>query len=131
MRFLSARLHGYLDIVFIVLFVVGPIAFGLGGTPALISFVLAALLLILTLVTNYPMGVVKRIAFFAHGLVELAMTIFMALLPRLDGYSPGSPARRFYWMAAVALAIVWLLTDYRHESERAIPLVVKPSPRSR
>lgn len=127
MRFLSARLHGYLDVAFIILFVLGPLVFGLGGTPALISLVLAALMLILTLMTGYPMGVVKRITFFAHGLVELAVTIFVALLPRLDGYSPGSPARRFFWMAAIALAIVWLVTDYRHDARETIAPAVRPT----
>ncbi len=47
--------------------------------------------------------------------MELGIAIFVALLPKLDGYSPGSPARRFYWAMAVALGIVWLLTDYRSE----------------
>ncbi len=113
MRFLGPRLHGYLDVVFIVCFVVGPLVFGLGGTPAIVSLLLAALLLILTLMTQYPLGVVRRIPFFVHGLIELAVTIFVAVLPRIDGYAPGSPARRFYWAMAILLAAVWLLTDYR------------------
>jgi hypothetical protein len=115
MRVLSPRLHGYLDIVFIVCFVVGPLAVGLGGTPALISFLLALTLLILILTTRFPLAIVKRVPFVVHGLIELAMAIFVALLPRLGGYAPGSPARGFFWTMAIGLAIVWLLTDYRGE----------------
>jgi hypothetical protein len=55
----------------------------------------------------------KQIPFLAHGLVELAVAVFLAVLPRIGGYSPGSPARRFYATMAVAIAVVWLLTDYR------------------
>lgn len=127
MRFISARLHGYLDIVFIALFLIGPLVFGLGGTPLVISILLAAVLVILMLVTGYPLGVTKRITLFAHGLVELAMAIFVALLPRLDGYSPGSPARRFYWGMAIGLAIVWLLTDYRGENHAHVRDTVRPA----
>jgi hypothetical protein len=115
MRVISPRIHGYLDIVFILCFLVGPLAFGLGGTPALISLLLGVTLLILTLITRFPLGVRKTVPFTVHGLVELAVTVFIALLPRLGGYSPGSPARSFFWTMAIALAIVWLLTDYRGE----------------
>ena len=46
--------------------------------------------------------------------------MFLAVLPRLDGYAPGSPARRFYWTMAIVIGLVWLLTDYRvHEAETA------------
>ena len=114
MRFIGARLHGYLDIVFIALFVIGPLVFGLGGTPLVISLLLAAAILVLMLVT----GSATRTG--AH----------YAVLPRARGtgdrdlrrppaearwLSAGSPARRFYWAMAVALGIVWLLTDYRSE----------------
>jgi hypothetical protein len=119
MRVLNPRIHGYLDIVFIVCFVLGPLAFGLGGTPALISFLIALTFLMLTLMTRFPFGIVKKVPFVVHGLIELGITIFTALLPRLGGYSPGSPARQFFWAMAIALAIVWLLTDYREEARTA------------
>ncbi len=119
MRVLSPRLHGYLDILFIVSFVVGPLVVGLGGTPALVSFLFALTLLILILTTRFPLGIVKKLPFVAHGLIELAMAIFAALLPRLGGYAPGSPARSFFWTMAIGLAIVWLLTDYRGERPTA------------
>ena len=127
MRFIGARLHGYLDIVFIALFLIGPLVFGLGGTPLVISVLLAAVFLLLTLVTGYPLGVTKRLTLFAHGLVELAVAVFVALLPKLDGYSAGSPARRFYWTMAVGLAIVWLLTDYRGEDQAHVHDAVRPA----
>jgi hypothetical protein len=121
MRVLSPRLHGYLDIVFIVCFVLGPLVFGLGGTPALISILLAFTLLILTLMTRFPLGVAKKVPFVVHGLIELAMAIFVALLPRLGGYAPGSPARSFFWAMGIGLAAVWLLTDYREETSASPP----------
>jgi len=113
MRILGPRLHGYIDVAIILSFLVGPLVFGLGGGPALISWILAAAHLVLTLLTRYPLGVAKRIPFFIHGLVELLVAVFVALLPRLDGYAPGSPARHFYWTMAIVIGLVWLLTDYR------------------
>ena len=48
-----------------------------------------------------------------YGLVELVVAVFLAVLPRIGGCSPGSPARRFYWTMAIVIAIVWLRSDYR------------------
>ena len=113
MRVLSARIHGYLDFVLIAILVIGPFAVGLGGTPALISWLLAALHLIVTLATRFPMGVWRVIPFVVHGLIELAVAAFFAALPFTGGYSPGSPARRFYVTMAAFVFLVWVLTDYR------------------
>ena len=113
MRVLSRRLHGYLDFVMIAIFVLAPLTIGLGGLPALISYVLAVVHLLMTLMTRFPAGIVKTIPLMVHGLVELAVAIFLVLLPYVAGFGPGSPAKRFYVFMAAVVFIVWLLTDYR------------------
>jgi hypothetical protein len=112
MRFLSARIHGYLDVATIILLVAGPLLMGLGGTPAGICYALAVAHLILTLLTDYPMGAKKVIPLFLHGLVELIVGALLLVLPALLGFGPGSPAKRFYTFAGAAILIVWVLTDY-------------------
>lgn len=128
MRILGPRIHGLLDIAFIAAFIVGPLLFGLGGPPLLISVLLGVGLLIVTLATRFPMGTLRTIPLAVHGLIELGITIFAALLPRLGGYSPGSPARSFFWTMAIALGIVWLLTDYREEEWTARGSSATPRP---
>ena len=113
MRVIGPWIHGYIDIVTIVVFALAPFLVGLGGPPALISWGLALAHLILTLVTRFPMGRSPQIPFSVHGLVELVVAVFLAVLPRIGGYAPGSPARRFYWTMAIVIGVVWLLTDYR------------------
>jgi hypothetical protein len=113
MRLIGPRIHGYFDVALILVFALAPFIVGLGGPPALISWGLAVLFLLLLLITRFPLGVSKQIPFVVHGLVELVVAVFLAVLPRTGGYAPGSPARRFYWTMAIVIAIVWLLTDYR------------------
>jgi hypothetical protein len=113
MRFINARIHGYLDVAVIVLLAAGPLVMGLGGTPAAICFALAALHLILTLLTDFPMGAKKTIPLFLHGLVELIVGVLLLVLPSLLGFGPGSPARRLYIFAGAAILLLWVLTDYR------------------
>lgn len=113
MRFLNARLHGVLDLVTVVLFVVGPLAFRLGGSPAEIAYGLAIVHLVMSLLTRYPLGIRKVIPFVVHGIVELVVGVFLLILPTLAGYAPGSPARRFYMIMGAIILIVWALTAYR------------------
>lgn len=112
MRILDARIHGVLDLATVAAFLLGPLLFGLGGTPALISYTLAVVHLLMTLMTRFPMGRWKRIPFVVHGIVELVVGIFLLILPTIAGYAPGSPARRFYMIVGAFILVVWALTAY-------------------
>ena len=118
MRILSPRIHGILDVVTVAVLVFGPIALGLGGSPATIAFSLAAIHLLMTLLTDFPMGVWKKIPFFIHGIVELIVGVALLILPSYAGYGPGSPARRFYLAMGALILVVWALTAYRAVERR-------------
>jgi hypothetical protein len=113
MRILSPRVHGVLDLITVALLVLGPLVVGLGGSPAAIAFTLAAVHLVLTLLTDFPMGARKKIPFFVHGIIELIVGIGLLILPSFAGYGPGSPARRFYLAMGAIILVVWALTAYR------------------
>ena len=119
MRFLDARIHGTLDIVIVLLLLVGPFLFGLGGSPAAIAWTVGVLHLVMTLLTRYPLGRWRRIPFVVHGIVELVEGVFLVIVPVIDGYGPGSPAKRFYTIVGAFVLVVWALTSYR-ESARAV-----------
>lgn len=119
MRILSARVHGVIDLVTALVLVLGPLVVGLGGAPAAIAYSLAAIHLLMTLLTRFPMGVWKRIPFYVHGIVELVVGIALLLLPTFAGYGPGSPAKRFYIAMGAVILVVWALTAYRGPDDRA------------
>ena len=112
MRILNARVHSLLDVAFALAFAFGPLVFGLGGSPAVVSFILALVFVALAATLWWGRRREAGTVAVPHGLVELAIAVFLAVLPRIDGYSPGSPARTFVWSMAIAVAIVWLLTAY-------------------
>lgn len=114
MNLLSARLHGFFDLGIVAVFVLGPFFFGLGGYVAAVAWGIAALHLLMTLLTRFPLGVVKVIPFPIHGVVELvAGVVFVLAMPRLLEASLGSPARAFFIDAGVAVLAIWALTRYR------------------
>jgi hypothetical protein len=118
MNLLSARLHGFLDLVTVAVFVLAPFLFGLGGYVAAVAWGLAALHLLMTLLTRFPLGLVKVIPFPVHGAVELVVGVVLVLaMPRMLAAGPGSPARTFFVDAGAALLVVWLLTRYREPAQ--------------
>jgi hypothetical protein len=120
MNVLSARLHGYLDIVTVVVFFLAPFLFGLGGYVAAVAWALAVVHLVMTLLTRFPLGVVKIIPFPVHGAIELVVGIVLVLaMPRLLLAGPGSPARTFFTAAGAGILVVWVLTGYRGERDGA------------
>jgi hypothetical protein len=121
MRILSARIHGVLDLVIVAVFLLAPLVVGLGGSPAAISYTLAVVHLLMTLMTRFPAGRWKTVPFFVHGIVELIVGIALLILPSFAGYSPGSPARRFYLAIGAAILVVWALTAYQARDAEASP----------
>ena len=113
MRILSPRIHGVIDLATVLVLLLAPTLIGLGGSPAAIAYSLAAIHLLLTLLTRFPMGVWKTIPFVYHGIVELVVGIALLLLPSFAGYGPGSPAKRFYLAMGAVILVVWALTAYR------------------
>jgi len=121
MRILSARIHGMLDFVIVAVFLLAPLLVGLGGSPAAISYTLAVVHLLMTLMTRFPAGRWKIVPFFLHGIVELIVGVALLILPSSAGYSPGSPARRFYLAIGAAILVVWALTAYRARDAEVSP----------
>jgi hypothetical protein len=121
MRILSARVHGVIDLVVAVAFLLAPVFVGLGGRPAAIAYTLGIVHLGMTLLTRFPMGIRKVIPFPVHGIIELIVGVALLLLPSFDGYAPGSPAQRFYLFMGGAILVIWALTAYgdRHTAALA------------
>jgi len=117
MRILSPRVHGVIDVVTVVVLLLAPSLVGLGGSPAAVAYSLAAIHLLLTLITRFPMGIWKKVPFVYHGIVELIVGIALLLLPSYAGYGPGSPAKRFYLAMGAVILVVWALTAYRGADE--------------
>ena len=113
MRFLSPRVHGYLDYLVVVVFAVAPSLLGFSGTPAYLSWVLAGVHLSLTLLTAFPLGVVPVVPFAMHGMIELAVGPLLVAGPWILGFSDLPISRAFFIASGVAVFLVWLMTDYR------------------
>ena len=70
-----------------------------------------------SLFTDYPGGVVKGISFETHGKIDVGLAGLAASIPGLMGFAR-DPQARFFEGTAVAETLASGFTDYRGEPER-------------
>ncbi len=114
MKFLTPRIHGYLDYLTVLIFFLAPLLLGLEGLSAGISYALAVIHLLMTVLTDFSLGFAKMIPFKKHGWVETVVGPIVLLLPFIVGLY--ETARTFYIAMGAIIIIVSLLTDYKQAS---------------
>lgn len=85
MKPISLTVHGVIDYLAVVIFAAAPAVIGLSGWPAALSYALAGVHLLMTLLTDFPAGVIKAIPIVLHQWVErIVGPVLIILAPRLD-----------------------------------------------
>jgi hypothetical protein len=113
MKVINPKFHGYLDFVVVAVFLTAPTLLKFSNIPGFISYTLAGVHLALTLMTNFPMGMVKVIPFKIHGLIEMIVGPCLVVLPFVLGFTTDPNALYFYIINGIIILLVWALTDYR------------------
>ena len=112
-RSIGSWSHGIIDYATVVLLLVGPRVVGFTGKQATFCYILGAVHLVLTLLTRFPLGVMKVIGFPLHGAVEFLAAIVVLALPWIAAFARGVLSRNFFVSIGLLIFFVWLLTDYR------------------
>jgi hypothetical protein len=135
MRILSPKTHGYLDYMAFLLLLLAPAVFGFTSPTAIrLSNTLGWGYLVFSLLTSYPLGLIKWIPFPVHGAIELLTSLALVAFPWMLGFSADGAARNFFVSAGVALFVLWAVTDYRGTRTRARlqqPPITQERPKSR
>ena len=113
MKLISPKIHGYLDYVVVLMFLAAPFLLHFSTLPAVISYTLAGVHLTLTFLTNFPLGLLKVVAFKIHGFIELAVGPCLIALPFVLGLSVEAAVSAFYITCGIVILGVWALTDYK------------------
>jgi hypothetical protein len=88
MRFLSTRLHGVLDYLVGLLLIAAPFVFhfGRGGPEQWVPVGLGAAVIVYSLLTDYELGVVRKIGMPAHLWLDALGGAFLAASPWIFGF---------------------------------------------
>ncbi len=89
MRFVPTRLHGVADYLLGALLVVAPWLFGFadGGAETWVPVALGAGTILYSLLTDYELGLVRRIPMRAHLGLDLAGGVVLAASPWVFGFA--------------------------------------------
>lgn len=119
MKIISLKAHGILDFVTVAAFAIIPTVVGLSGIPAILCYVLSAVHFLMTILTDFPFGLIRVLPVRIHKFVESVVGPTLLVMPWLLGFS-GDPAARYVFIAAgLVVILVGLLSDYFETGKRS------------
>lgn len=113
MKKLSSKVHGIIDYAVIIFLWLSPTLFALSSTTSLFTYVLGSIHLALTITTDFEMGLFRIVPLKIHGLIELFVSVALAVVAFVLGNIDGSKSMTFYLIMAAAIFATWLITDYK------------------
>jgi hypothetical protein len=89
MRFIPTRIHGFLDYGIGVLLIASPwlLGFAVGGAETWVPVAIGILIIAYSLMTDYELGLVRRIPMSIHLWLDGLVGIFLAWSPTIFGFS--------------------------------------------
>ena len=116
MQIISARAHGYVDYLLVMWFAGAPMMFGLEGVAAIVSYCAAAAIVTLALLTDYPVGPIKAIAFPDHLAADYLVAGIVTLSPWLFGSLNEDPSGvDFMLWSGLTLLLTAMMTNDHFE----------------
>ena len=126
MRVLGAFSHGVIDYLMVIFLVIGPRIAGFTGRQATMCYGLAVVHFLLTIITRFPLGILRTLPFWLHGSIEIIVAVLLVILPWLAHFSAGVLSRNFFIAIGVLIAVIWALTNYRSGGREAAPSTPTP-----
>jgi hypothetical protein len=121
MKFISPKIHGIIDYLVVVLLLATPSFFGFSGTIAIFTYALGIVHLLLSLLTDYPLGAFKVIPVSIHATIELLVGVVLIVLA-YTLFKDNADGKLFYVIFGTVILLTWLVTDYTGARHRVIEL---------
>ena len=94
-------------------FLIAPSLLGFSRFPAQIAYILGIVHLALTLLTNFPGGLLKVVPLYVHAIIEFIVAIVLIPLPWVLDFAAEASVRCFYIGAGIVILLAWLFSDYK------------------
>lgn len=120
MKILNPKAHGVIDYILVAVLALAPTLFEFSRTPQMLSYGAAVALLLLSLSTAYPLGVLKLVPFTWHRNVEIVIVPSLLAAPWLLRFSEEFAARNFFLVSGVLVGIVVAITNYLNSPSHVV-----------
>jgi hypothetical protein len=121
MKIISSKAHGILDYATAAFLLLAPTLFKMEGDLCTITYVLGAVHLTLTALTDFEVGLIKVIPFRIHGLIEVVVAVGLAALAFWFYNNENAFGFYFYMALAVIIMIVFILSDFKTAASKREP----------
>ncbi|HUR76848.1 MAG TPA: hypothetical protein VMZ22_02795 [Acidimicrobiales bacterium] len=123
-RLLPAWLHAIADYAVGVLLIVAALAVGGTGLAVATGVIVGAVVLVVSMATKYPLGVVKVLPFTVHSAGDYLAAALLFVAPFALGFSDTDGGlTALYIGAGIAVAGVSLITNYQYDESPAVAVV--------
>ena len=123
LRFVTKRIHAYLDYPVAMSLLAAPFILGLGSTHPMakwLAFATGIAAFVLTLLTDHHLGVMRVLPYWVHLAVDFLVGVTFIAAPLIFGFS-GIDAY-YYWLnGAAVLTVVSLHKPEAEECSTGIP----------
>ena len=118
-RLLPAWLHAVADYAVGLSLIVVAVAVGGSGEAVAAGVVVGAVVLAVSMLTKYPLGVVKVLTFTVHSAGDYLAAALLVISPfALDFNNSDTGLTAFYIVAGIAVLAVSLITNYQYSDKR-------------
>ncbi|MGQ0825341.1 MAG: hypothetical protein ACT4OX_10000 [Actinomycetota bacterium] len=118
-RFLPAWFHGVADYAVGALLIVVSLAVGGSGAAVATGVVVGAVVLAVSMLTKYPLGVKKVLPFTVHSAGDYLAATLLLVAPSVLSFSDSDGGlSAFYVVIGIAVAVVSLITNYQYSDKR-------------
>lgn len=116
MKIISPKVHAVLDYLTVVFLLASPSLFNMESPLSTFTYALAGIHFLLTILTSFPLGLIKVIPFRIHGLIEVAVALALAGVAFWFKNNNSLTGFYFYLVLAAVIMIVFVLTDFKERS---------------
>jgi hypothetical protein len=118
-RLLPAWFHAIADYAVGITLIVVAIAVGGSGVAVATGVVVGAVVLLVSMLTRYPLGVAKVLPFTVHSAGDYLAAALLVLAPFVLGFTDTDGGlSAFYVVAGLAVLAVSLVTNYQYSPKR-------------
>ena len=118
-RLLPAWLHAVADYAVGLSLIVVAVAVGGSGKAVATGVVVGAVVLVVSMLTKYPLGVAKVLPFTVHSAGDYLAAALLLIAPFALGFTDTDGGlAAFYVVAGIAVLAVSLVTNYQYSPKR-------------
>jgi len=118
MKILNSKIHGFLDYFVVATLVAIPSLLNFTDLVSVMTFSLAAIHFLLAILTDFELGLLKKVSLKIHGVIELIVAISLFAFGLLFPF-PMLVEQIFYEIFAVVIFATWFITDYSWKRQSA------------